>query len=105
MKPEITPTKTAFPTQPECETCRKETAAVFIKGLDPENPINWRFVCPKCDSLVHVAYRVEIDSFLASPAHTVNWLAHLGTKGWMNWAEFAQMMRRFRSATGSHGIS
>lgn len=48
-------------------------------------------------------YYVPFDRFFNSPESTVDWLAHLHEKKWMDWKDFADMMDRFREATGSFG--
>jgi hypothetical protein len=47
-------------------------------------------------------YHFKIARFFASPAATVDWLAHLSEKSWFDAQDFACMMRRFRSATDSY---
>lgn len=60
---------------------------------------NWMFTC-ECTS-DHEHYYVMLTDFFKTPASTVDWLAHLHHKPWMNWENFNQMMFRFRKATNS----
>jgi hypothetical protein len=46
-------------------------------------------------------YPVGIDRFFHNPSATVDWMAHLTEKRWMNWKDFMEMMRRFRRETDS----
>ena len=48
-------------------------------------------------------YEIKIDQFFDSPASTVDWIAHLNEKTWINWKVFADMIDRFREATQSYG--
>lgn len=42
------------------------------------------------------------EDFFRSPAATVDWLAHMHEKAWMDWVDFMDMMYRFRHATNSY---
>jgi len=81
---------------PSCELCQKEPATSFscVDG-------RWAFV-GSCATNVETYY-VQLNRFFASPASTVDWLAHLNEKKWMDWRSFMDMMRRFRTATDSFG--
>ena len=48
-------------------------------------------------------YIILFTRFFKSPAATVDWLAHLAEKGWIedNAYAFFEMMENFRTATGS----
>ncbi len=60
----------------------------------------WQFTCDEC---ANSGYQVETWRFFHSPASTVDWIAHLHEKSWMDWDDFALMMWRFREATQSYG--
>jgi hypothetical protein len=57
--------------------------------------------CCECTSEKEVYY-IEFHRFFASPAATVDWLAHMHEKSWMDWPDFMAMMHRFRAATASY---
>lgn len=88
-----------FDKTPMCEVCGKNVATSF-SFFDHEAPgKRWRFCC-LCTSEPETYY-VPIDACFSSPSSTVDWLAHLHEKTWIDWGEFMAMMRRFRAATGS----
>ncbi len=80
--------------QPLCEVCGAEPATSFswIKKT-------WKF-CGVC-TMDYEDYYIEFDRFFNSPAATVDWLAHMDEKKWMDWTAFMAMMARFRKATDS----
>lgn len=88
--------KTKFKTNPICEDCGNEPASAFTHA---GRGSKWKFT-GDCTSK-HDAYYIEFDRFFKSPATTVDWLAHMGQKGWMDWKDFMAMMTRFRKATNS----
>lgn len=93
-----------FDREPMCEICGEKPAAVFAylrTGIQKEE-WRWKFCCLTCEEEKD-EYTVLIDKFLHSPASTVDWLAHLSEKEWINWNDFMQMTHRFRAATGSYG--
>ncbi|MBI4528140.1 MAG: hypothetical protein HY695_30475 [Deltaproteobacteria bacterium] len=82
---------------PPCEICGKTPATSFswFQKYNDESGLSgeWKFVCA-CTSGFETYY-VEFESFFSSPAETASWLAHLRGKSWMDWNDFANMMRRF----------
>ena len=60
----------------------------------------WR-ICGNCTSTSEMYY-IRFDSFFGSYRSTIDWLAHMHEKDWMNWEDFMNMMDRFREATGSY---
>jgi hypothetical protein len=79
---------------PICEVCGKEPATSF-SWIDGD----WKF-CGDCTADSEIYY-VELRLFFHSPAATVDWLAHLAEKDWVDWRLFMDMMTRFREATES----
>lgn len=86
--------KKKFRKAPLCEKCGKAEAISFslIKG-------KWMFTC-MCTA-DNESYYIELDRFFRSPASTVDWLAHMSEKPWMDCHDFMEMMHRFRGATNS----
>jgi len=122
--------QTQFPKEPVCEICEAEPADQFIyfhvaprrapdpdavqeegeqqeaegnEQIDPNaaKKTGWRF-CGAC-MYEEGTYPIEIDRFFHSPPATVDWIAHLHEKNWMDWRDFADMMDRFRHSTQSYG--
>jgi hypothetical protein len=85
-----------FPKEPVCEYCGQNTAFAFCY-LGSE--IGWKFCCDCTNA--RDQYYMRFDSFFNSPASTVDWLAHVHHKSWMDWGNFMDMIVRFRAATGS----
>jgi hypothetical protein len=88
---------------PLCELCHKEPAISF-SYIDPAAggaPSGWLFTC-NCANDAE-SYYIKVADLFASPAATVDWLAHMQEKTWMNWPNFMTMMDRFREATDSYG--
>ena len=83
-----------FDATPICEECHDETATSFshVHG-------KWMFT-GQCTSGTE-DYYIEFKRFFRSPASTIDWLAHMNEKNWMDWTDFMNMMDRFRSATKS----
>lgn len=92
-----------FKKEPKCEKCciEEATAFVCIDGKSPSGIGSWKFCC-KCTS-DEESYYIPIDNFFSHPAVTVDWLAHMHEKTWMNWNDFMDMITRFRKATNSFG--
>jgi len=89
-----------FKKVPVCEHCNCTPATHFILvGEDND----WAFYCDKC-SVEYGDYPIEILDFFKKPAATVDWLAHLHGKVWINWNNFMEMMFRFREATHSYSV-
>jgi hypothetical protein len=92
-----------FRQSPICEECGRNEAIsfrFFPSGSDSSKG-EWKFVCgctAKSDG-----YYILINDFFASPPATVDCLAHMNDKKWMNWNDFMCMMERFRKATNSFG--
>ena len=80
-----------------CELLKTEPAEHFTHRRG-----KWLFVSTKAPEDFN-EYHFEITSFFASPAASVDWLAHLSGKAWFDAADFCAMMRRFRKATDSYG--
>lgn len=74
-----------------CEMCHDEEATSFswIKG-------DWKF-CGDCTSDTE-SYYIELNRIFSSSESTVDWLAHMHEKNWMDWKKFMDMMHRFREA-------
>lgn len=95
-----------FKTQPACEVCKENEATAFSYMGGFAEDRKWKFTCPcATNSNAHreALYSIPIDRFFSSPSATVDWMAHLQEKNWMNCADFMQMIQRFRRATGSFG--
>ena len=92
-----------FKQNPVCEVCGKDTASAFVFIQNPVGSWkgSWKFAC-KCTTQQE-SYYVAIDKIFKSPPATVDWLAHLAEKDWVNWNDFMRMMHRFRQATKSFG--
>lgn len=88
---------TTFDKEPTCELCGQKPAEEFVYTIHKE----WKFSCYDCAEDCYI-YPITVDRFFASPAATVDWIAHLSQKNWMQWDDFAKMIRRFRDATGSY---
>ena len=82
--------------KPLCEVCRLEPATSF-SFVDKR----WVFV-GNCTSDSE-RYYIEFKRLFRSPAATVDWLAHMHEKNWMDWDSFMDMLTRFRQATESFG--
>lgn len=95
---------TTFKQEPACEICKAKTANSFvvIGDKDDSTTWQWQFSCGCVPD--NEIYRVEHSRIFASPAGTVDWLAHLHEKTWMNWKDFMDMMTRFRHATSSYHL-
>lgn len=91
-----------FKQAPLCEACGEKTAISFSYLSMPGGARRWWFTC-MCTS-GHERYYILFSAFFKSPAATVDWLAHMNGKGWMDWGDFMSMMRRFRKATGSFHV-
>lgn len=89
-----------FPQKPTCEQCDGRTAECFVATKVNSGKAEWQFLCMFC-SQDH-GYPIEIHRLFHSPASTVDWLAHMDEKGWMQWDNFMEMMGRFREATQSY---
>jgi len=97
--------KVVFRKTPMCEVCGRRPAVSFSYfGRAVDSRLRgWKFCCECTDGKEE--YYVPIDEFFASPIATVDWLAHLSEKVWMDWDGFMDMMWRFREATGSYWAS
>jgi hypothetical protein len=100
-----------FRKEPKCEICKKKKATHFTlerpDTTDHEEikeDGNWRFVCAEEENYNEM-YHCSIDDFFKSPIDTVDWMAHLHEKGWMNWDNFMDMIYRFRKETNGYGGS
>jgi hypothetical protein len=81
---------------PQCEVCGNEPATSFSWFKDDGT---WKF-CGDCTRETETYY-IQFNSIFKSPSSTVDWLAHMHEKNWMNWQVFGDMMHRFRAATDS----
>jgi hypothetical protein len=84
--------KTKFKKTPMCELLRDRPAQFFTY-----QDAKWLFVSLEAPEKFN-DYHFEIDDFFRSPASTVDWLAHLGEKGWFDARDFFNMIHRFREA-------
>ena len=91
-----------FRYEPMCEICGRKAATHF--SLERPNTTDhhrikeggvWRFVCEDEENYNEMYY-VPIGKMFESPSETVDWMAHLNEKGWMNWDNFMEMIYRFR---------
>lgn len=94
-----------FKRKPICEECGQNEATFlsffsFPFDADPSKDV-WKFVC-ECTTKRKI-YSIPIENFFANPPATVDWMAHMNEKTWMNWNDFMNMMERFREATESFG--
>lgn len=87
-----------FKQTPKCEACGSEDATSFSYVGEPGKG-RWIF-SGACTSETEVYY-IEVANFFGHPAASVDWLAHIHEKGWVNWNDFMDMMVRFRQATDS----
>lgn len=91
-----------FNKKPICEVCGKNEATSFsfiIFDQEIERG-DWKFVC-EC-TRDNEDYYIEIKDLFATPPKTVDWLAHMHEKPWMDWRNFMEMIKRFRQATDSY---
>ena len=91
-----------FRYKPMCEICGKKEATHFsLERPDTTDHLRikeegqWRFVCEDEEDYNEM-YHVPISKMFESPSETVDWMAHLNEKGWMNWDNFMEMIYRFR---------
>lgn len=93
-----------FKQAPVCEVCGLNEAAAIVFLQNPLGAWTgvWKFACG-CTSQEE-GYYIEIHRIFSSPPATVDWLAHMRKKDWVDWNDFMSMMRRFRVATNSFGI-
>jgi hypothetical protein len=91
-----------FKKTPICEICGNKPATSFshfrpgnIKGVS-----GWLFTCICTDETED--YYIKLADFFSSPPATVDWLAHVNEKTWVDWSDFMAMMDRFREATDSY---
>jgi hypothetical protein len=77
-----------------CEICNIKEAIFFSF-----NNNEWEFTCELCDECPR--YYAKISNFFKSKSATIDWLAHLSEKPWINWNDFMSMMHRYRKATNS----
>lgn len=96
-----------FDEKPICEICGTKEATHFT--LDRPNNGDfaamkaegqWRFVCQDEEDYNEYTH-IPIERFFQSSSATVDWMAHLHEKVWMNWSNFMDMIYRFRKATDS----
>lgn len=93
-----------FKNEPTCEACGKNPASAFSYRApehEGDKGAGWRFTCDCTDD--HEDYPIHFTrpdgcGFFDSSDQTVDWLAHMGEKTWMDWQDFHKMMVRLRSA-------
>ena len=92
-----------FKKTPSCELCSAEEATAFSLIAISGQPMDgeWKFV-GACSN-ENEEYYIEIERFFKNPPASVDWIAHMHEKSWMNWQSFMDMMTRFRAATNSFG--
>jgi len=90
-----------FKRKPICEMCGEAKAIEFNFFLSTNGETKCHFACGSL--LEPEMYSITIERFFQSPAHTINWLAHLSEKNWFDPDNFFEMMTRFRQATNSFG--
>jgi hypothetical protein len=88
-----------FSEKPMCEICVADEATSF--SYIPDNTSDptgeWKFVCD-CTKEIE-DYYIYIEDFFSIPPVTVDWMAHMHEKNWMDWGDFMDMMTRFKIAT------
>lgn len=91
-----------FRYKPMCEICGKKKASHFTlerpntsDHLRIKREGKWRFVCED-EVGYNEYYAVSINRMFESPGETVDWMAHLNEKDYMNWDNFMEMIYRFR---------
>ncbi len=94
-----------FNVSPMCEICGKAEATHFAlerpDTTDHEQikrEGKWRFVCVD-ENNYNEFYHISIKEYFKSPMQTVDWMAHIHRKDWMNNDNFMDMIVRFRKAT------
>jgi hypothetical protein len=89
--------------QPFCEVCGDEPATSFsyVNITKTGAPGKGRWVFAGACTTESERYYMEFKRIFKSPASTVDWLAHMHEKNWMDWNDFMDMMDRFRAATES----
>ena len=92
-----------FKVKPICEACgEKEAESFSFLPFDSDSSNGeWKFVCECTSESEH--YYIPISNFFANPSATVDWMAHMNEKTWMDWSNFMNMMERFRKVTDSYG--
>jgi len=90
-----------FKKKPMCEVCgeKEATSFSFIPTGNDLDIGNGKFTC-ECTSNEE-KYYIPISDFFSSPSATIDWLAHLQEKPWVDWNNFMKMMDRFRTSTES----
>lgn len=92
-----------FVHDPACEACNNEAATAFALIENDSGEPQWKF-CGACTAdSDREQYYMQFEGFFRSPSATVDWFAHMHEKGSMNWDDFMDMMKRFRTATHSYG--
>jgi protein-arginine kinase activator protein McsA len=82
---------------PLCEVCGKNPATSFSHFYDQASKHgSWKFCC-MCTSGKE-DYYIEFSRFSESLNETMDWLAHMDEKKWMDWKDFIDMAHRYRSA-------
>jgi hypothetical protein len=89
-----------FPMAPLCELCQKNEASAFVHFEDQQHK-GWKFCCECAGDIGD--YEILFERFFSSPASTVDWMAHMHEKTWMDWADFMGMIDRLRDASKSYG--
>jgi len=86
-----------------CEVCSKNEATSFSFILTDAESFqgDWKFAC-ECTT-ENEKYYIQLKDFFANPSSSVDWMAHMHEKSWMDWNNFMEMMDRFRKATDSYG--
>lgn len=92
-----------FKKDPICEVCgsKKATSFSFVISNPESFEGEWKYVCD-CTTESE-DYYIPIENFFSRGPATVDWLAHMGEKPWMDWKNFMDMMYRFHDATDSYG--
>jgi len=85
----------SFEHEAPCELCGKKIATTFAYFDDHQPGRHWLFSCQCSDE--RQDYSIAIGDFFSNPAATMDGLAQLNKKPWMNWREFVAMLERFRT--------
>lgn len=88
-----------FQKTPLCEVCHQQPVISFsyFEAGNSKGVLGWFFTCICTDEAEH--YYIKLDKFFSCPGATVDWLAHMNEKTWMDWSNFMSMIERFREAT------
>ncbi|HET8797576.1 MAG TPA: hypothetical protein VFO89_07810 [Thermoanaerobaculia bacterium] len=79
-----------------CEICDIKTAVAFALIGPVGSHGSWKLSCVTCHE--DEEYGIKFTEFFRSPEETIEWLAQLAEKSWIDWADFIRMILRLRGA-------